>query len=82
MTAQPYLGVSAGKKSPVTARAESLLINQQEGEKEHYRQKLLSRMAIAAMAEAALMIAEAEDIQLAKQEAKEVVNSILAKIIL
>ena len=76
------LGRERWKKSPVTARAESLLINQQEGEKEHYRQKLLSRMAIAAMAEAALMIAEAEDIQLAKQEAKEVVNSILAKIIL
>ena len=76
------LGRERWKKSPVTARAESLLINQQEGEKDHYRQKLLSRMTIAAMAEAALMIADAEDIQLAKQEAKEVVNSILAKIIL
>ncbi|WP_419834740.1 TetR/AcrR family transcriptional regulator [Endozoicomonas atrinae] len=76
------LGRERWKKSPVTARAESLLINQQEGKKEHYRQKLLSRMAIAAMAEAALMIADAEDIQLAKQEAREVVHSILAKITL
>ncbi|WP_419536241.1 TetR/AcrR family transcriptional regulator [Endozoicomonas sp.] len=75
------LGRERWKKSPVTARAESLLINRQEGDKEHYRQKLLSRMAIAAMAEAALMIAEAEDIQLAKQEAKAVVNSVLEKLV-
>ena len=75
------LGRERWKKSPVTVRAESLLINRQEGEKEHYRQKLLSRMAIAAMAEAALMIAEAEDIQLAKQEAKAVVNSVLEKLV-
>ncbi|WP_238593725.1 TetR/AcrR family transcriptional regulator [Endozoicomonas atrinae] len=75
------LGRERWKKSPVTARAESLLINQQEGEKEHYRQKLLSRMAIAAMAEAALMIADAEDIQLAKQEANAVVSSVLKKLV-
>ncbi len=77
------LGRERWKKSPVTARAESLLMNQQEeGGMGHYRQKLLSRMAIAAMAEAALMIAEADDIQMAKQEAREVVSSILARIIM
>ncbi len=75
------LGRERWKKSPVTARAESLLINRQEGDKEHYRQKLLSRMAIAAMAEVALMIAEAEDIKQAKEEAKEVVNSVLKKLV-
>ncbi|KEI71739.1 TetR family transcriptional regulator [Endozoicomonas elysicola] len=68
------LGRERWKNSPVTARAESLLLNHQQGSDGLFRQKLLSRMAIAAMAEAALMIAEAEDIQQAKQEAREVVN--------
>ncbi|MFK0571124.1 TetR/AcrR family transcriptional regulator [Endozoicomonas sp.] len=72
------LGRERWKNSPVTARAEALLMNQQQGSEGQYRQQLLSRMAIAAMAEAALMIAEADDIDLAKQEAREVVNNAIS----
>lgn len=51
--------------------------NSEMSETEQYHQALIGRVLIAAFAECALMIAEAKDIELAKQQADKVVAALL-----
>jgi len=59
-------------------------LQQQAGDskEEQFRLALLGRMVIAALTEAALMIAEAEDIELAKQQSEHLVQQLLGQLTL
>lgn len=65
------LGRDRWTDSAVAGKAKELLASGSE-EPKQFRTELQSRMMMGALAEAALMIAEAEDTQLAKQQAKQI----------
>lgn len=51
-----------------------------DSKEEQFRLALLGRMVIAALTEAALMIADSDDIQLAKQQSEHLVQQLLGQI--
>lgn len=64
------LGRERWATSPVTAKAHGIMTREQpETLAQQYRQQLISRMVIGALTEAALMVAEAEDVDTAKEQA-------------
>lgn len=64
------LGKERWTNSAVTLKAQAHFKNRSRSKTEYYRRQLFSRMLMAAFAEAALVIAEADDIKIAKQQAK------------
>lgn len=71
------LGRERWARSPVTAKARSALdAGKARSKKERYRSQLLSAVVIGAFTEAALVIAEADDVAVAKREAERVIDEL------
>lgn len=72
------LGRERWASSAVTLKALEHFNSRKSTPLEQFRQQLLSRMIMASFAEAALMIAEAEDIEMATQEADALVERLFS----
>ncbi|KEQ18624.1 TetR/AcrR family transcriptional regulator [Endozoicomonas numazuensis] len=73
------LGHEAWINSLVTQKAHNLFGSlPAESQEEKFQQQMLGRMLIGALAQAALMVAEAEDRSMAKQQATRIVENILS----
>ncbi|WP_101757784.1 TetR/AcrR family transcriptional regulator [Oceanicoccus sp. KOV_DT_Chl] len=70
------LGRDRWQDSAVTRKAQQLF--SRDNAPNHYRQQLLSRMMMAAFAEAALVIANADDTKLASQQAEFLVQELFS----
>lgn len=68
------LGRERWASSPVSEKARESLSRGRKGTQKHYRKTLLSAVFMGALTEAALMIAEADDIDMAKREAEQVMG--------
>ncbi|MGI9277592.1 MAG: TetR/AcrR family transcriptional regulator [Endozoicomonas sp.] len=76
------LGREIWKKGRVTLRAYAFLTESDTDDaSELFRKKLVGRMVIGALTEAALMVAEADDMEVAKAQAIQVVERLLSKIV-
>ena len=73
------LGKQRWVDSAVTLKAQTLFKTSKRGDSKHYRQQLFGRMLMAAFAEAALFIAEADDIKIAKREARQLIASMFTE---
>lgn len=75
------LGRARWADSEVSAKARGLFDQKQvKSKKEQYRNVLLQRIVMAAFAEAALVIAEAEDVETARQEAQILVKELFGRL--
>ncbi|MCB1706730.1 MAG: TetR/AcrR family transcriptional regulator [Halioglobus sp.] len=74
------LGRERWATSAVTQHALRLFKQSERSMNGNYRRQLLSRMVMAAFGEAALVIAEAEDVALAKQQADAIVQTLFGSL--
>ena len=76
------LGREIWKNGRVTLRAYAFLTESDTDDAgELFRKKLVGRMVIGALTEAALMVAEADDMDMAKIQAIQVVEKLLAQVV-
>lgn len=68
------LGRERWANSPVSEKARESLNRSRGGRQRHYRQALVNAVFMGAFTEAALMIAEADDLELAKREAEQLMG--------
>ena len=73
------LGKERWQNSAVTRKALAHFKTTKRGEAKNYRQQIFSRMLMGAFSEAALFIAEAEDIKIAKREARQLIANMFAR---
>lgn len=74
------LGRDRWAHSAIAGKAKELLTTGSK-DPQQFRTQLQSRMMMAALAEAALMIAEADDTQQAKQQAKPITEALFAQLL-
>jgi AcrR family transcriptional regulator len=75
------LGRIEWQASPSVVAAHDMILQQADGsEADQFRLELLSRMIISALTEAALLIAETDNIEMARQEAERLATQIIKQI--
>lgn len=73
------LGRERWSTSPVSEKARAGLVKHRQGDRvSQYRAELFNAVVLGAFAEAALMIAEADDIDMAKREAEQLMEALFA----
>lgn len=74
------LGRERWASSPVTAKARSATLKvKSRGKRARYRAQLMNAVVMGAFTEAALMVAEADDVAMAKREAQQIIEQLFGK---